>query len=102
MNIIIIDCDIDSDGSIAATHQIDLSSPGASMIIHPTAANQTMTPLQYVAWLQANKSKHTQTGWDVTTKLQGFPAGHTRWQVLVDACAQPTATPDMLALKLTY
>lgn len=76
-----IDVDRSADGTIIGIHYFDDSA----------------VTLALLAPHSGNAASQADGGWSVQTKLAGFPAGTTRWQVLLAHAAGPNASAALRA-----
>jgi hypothetical protein len=94
------DCDLDvKTGQVVAYHQFNTDAPAEINV--PEAGHVQMNAVDYLAWLQANKSALIAHGWGAISKLPGLPFNTTRWQALVNGINQPASDAKLLALHLT-
>ena len=95
---IIIDADFDVNGKILAEQSIETDRRPSNKVQHPTLPAQIDT-IDFLAWLQVNRGFLESAGFNVPTKLAGFPPGTTRWQVLV-AVINASQDASLKALNL--
>ncbi len=93
---IIIDVEIGQDGNIVGTQYVDTDPQ--TQINHPTLG--VISVLNFLSWLNADKSRLDGAGFNTPTKIPGHPAGTTRWQVLVRQ-ANAAGDPTLKSLNLT-
>ena len=98
--IIEIDADYDAHGTKIASQFIDTGALGL-LVPHPVTGVGTVTILQLLTHLQNNKSALAAHGYNLPTKLKGYPPGTTRWQVIVAEASKAGADANVKALGLT-
>jgi len=102
MQKIIVDYDVDTNGNIVSPHIVEFDRIEELKVSHPDKPGEKLHRIDFISWLNDNKHRHQECGWSEKSHVPGIPEGHTRWNVLVDACNHPLAHVDLQALKLTH
>lgn len=93
---IIIDLLLTPDGRIAGRHEFDTDAT----LQHPELPEQTISAIDYIAWLNADSLRRTQAGWHHISHLHDEIKPQSRWQRLLTHTMSDEGDPRLKVLNL--